>query len=231
MWLDIAEDDRTLLVGTAQRRLFKFILPEITNRADIKENDTFKFRQVVAKYPKNQDYPFKTATAVLVGQDVWYAVAGDDVGTTTVWANRKELEDSCGTVLKIHSSAISGIHVTQNQDFIFTIGLEDEAIIEWKVEVIEDTENRPFISTVDCTTKGDHRDEVMIKLELRFCENSSSERYLQNSISWFRGVTNKMLNNLLSSSVDEIREDMKLDRRYPRLSLRLEHVYGFEVAV
>jgi hypothetical protein len=38
-----------------------------------------------------------------------------------------------------------------------------------------------------------------------------------------------MLNNILNLSLDPFTENSNLDKRYPNMSLKLSHVYGFEV--
>lgn len=72
---------------------------------------------------------------MLVGQDVWYTVAGDESGILTLWASQRELEDNCGTILRGHTGKIATIHINKDQDFVYTLGMDDEALIEWKRKI------------------------------------------------------------------------------------------------
>lgn len=75
------------------------------------------------------------------------------------------------------------------------------------------------------------KDEVMIKKDLEYCIKASKEFDLQSSFSMIRSTTNQMLNNIINLSLDPFSENSNLDKRFPNVSLKLAHVYGFEVGL
>jgi len=46
--------------------------------------------------------------------------------------DREQLESNCGGFLKGHSSTISRLVMTKSQDFFYSLGLNDNTMIEWK---------------------------------------------------------------------------------------------------
>lgn len=97
-----------------------------------------------------------------------------------------------------------------------------------KVRVIDDEEIIPQGNSYSHIVEVP-RDEEMINKDIQYCKNASKEFTLQSSLSMFRSTTNQMLNNIINLSLDPFAENSNLDKRYPNVSLRLSHVYGFEV--
>ena len=46
--------------------------------------------------------------------------------------DREQLESNCGGFLKGHSSTISRLVMTKSQDFFYSLGLNDNTMIEWR---------------------------------------------------------------------------------------------------
>jgi WD40 repeat protein len=47
-------------------------------------------------------------------------------------------------------------------------------------------------------------------------------------LALFRGTSNKLLNSLLANSLETFDESLLANKRYPQVSITLDHVYGFE---
>jgi len=56
------------------------------------------------------------------------------------------LELKCGGFLKGHSSPISRIKMKKLQDFFYSMGLNDQTVIEWQVESNQELLEFPKIS-------------------------------------------------------------------------------------
>lgn len=48
------------------------------------------------------------------------------------------METNCGGFLKGHCSQISRLIITKNQDLFYSLGLNDNTLIEWKVDFVTD---------------------------------------------------------------------------------------------
>lgn len=70
----------------------------------------------------------------------------------------------------------------------------------------------------------------VIKRERGFCSSlKESSIRTRDSLSLFRGTSNKLLNTLLANTMPNFDENNWTNKRVPELNIKLEHVYGFEV--
>ena len=52
--------------------------------------------------------------------------------------DREQLDMNCGGFLRGHSSQISRLAMTKKQDYFYSLGLNDNTLIEWRAEYVED---------------------------------------------------------------------------------------------
>jgi hypothetical protein len=69
---------------------------------------------------------------VYLGKDVWFKVMGDYHGLISLWATKSELYDNCGTLLRGHSGRISALFISKSHEQLYSIGLYDESLLQWK---------------------------------------------------------------------------------------------------
>lgn len=177
---------------------------------------------------------------VVIGQELEY-VAATRGPMLEIWKNIKDLETGCSTRVNGHSSDIFKIEVSHSKEFIYSIGKDDNCLIEWKIayELSSTTDSIP--QPVNLTKSelnkiilggADEQDAVLrINRELAFCQNigEKSLKY-RDSFTMFRGTTARQLNtlNYCTSSAYVESEDHHL-KRAPEVALSLNHVYGIEV--
>jgi hypothetical protein len=128
----VANDDRWVLISTNTKSLYKLILPEVSSKAIVLESDFFEISKLAVKYPKSTIHYNQTVATVLIGQDLMHIFSGDETGSISVWVNKEILDTNCGIILKGHTSPIADLKITQNQDLLFSLGLEDQCLLEWK---------------------------------------------------------------------------------------------------
>jgi WD40 repeat protein len=121
-----------MIVGTNQRNQYKIDLPEMKNKTIVQESDKFNVSLMCLRHPLNVSNFSQKLSPILIGQELKYIVAGDESGVVTLWKDSDQLENNCGTLLRGHSSKISSMKVTKHQDFLYTLGFDDNAILEWK---------------------------------------------------------------------------------------------------
>lgn len=73
------------------------------------------------------------------------------------------------------------------------------------------------------------KDEIMINLDLQFCQSAAQDKTLLSSLSLFRGTTSNTLNSIIKLNLEQFSETYTLHKRYPSVDLQLKHIYGFEV--
>lgn len=231
--INFCDDNRVMIIGTNTRNHYKLDLPEMKNKNLVQESDSFNISLLRLKYPSHIANFSDKLSPILLGQELKYIVAGDETGVVTLWKDEDQLDSNCGTLLRGHSSRIRYLAVTKHQDFLYTLGYSDNTIIEWKVDLVTGPlqENRIKNTRTEKLSVGGHivEDEMILR-ELYFCssfkENSSTR--LRDTLTLFRGTTHKMLNAIISKDMDAFDETNAYNKRYPELSLTLNHVYGFE---
>ena len=57
---------------------------------------------------------------------------GDDNSNVYFWKGKGQLEEKCGGVLKGHSPMVYKMVVDKSQVLFYSMGLNDNTIIEWK---------------------------------------------------------------------------------------------------
>ena len=189
-------------------------------------HESFDNSRVTGRYAKNVDHSADTMVCILTGSSSRHTVSADDRGVTTVYSSIEELSNRCGTILRTHTSNISSIHMTTDQSCMYTMGMHDECIVEWSMQEVA---NNPDNNITSC--EKNNEDEAMLNIEASFCKRAARPHYLKSAVSYFRGVSNKSYNSILSPCVEECQEENMLDKRYPRCSISLYHVYGYEVSL
>ena len=219
-----------MIVVTSQRNQYKIDLPEMKNKTAIEERDKFNVSLFSLKYPVNTSNFSQRLSPILIGQELKYIVAGDDTGVVTVWKDSEQLEHNCGTLLRGHSSKISSIKVTKNQDYLFTLGQDDNSIFEWKIDLVsESSAETKLIRKAAESHSTEASIPDIIRRELDFCTSfAPNSNRSRDSFSLFRGTTNKLLNTLYSHTLEPFDENSLLNKRIPEVSIRLDRVYGFE---
>jgi hypothetical protein len=128
--------------------------------------------------------------------------------------------------------------LTKNQDIFFSLGLEDNTLIEWRskhinhifhqklVENLHEYFDDPSYINSDQTKISD---QCLIR-ELEYCFYSSGvSDKIKDQFTLFRGANQKILNSCKFSSIQSF-DDVKqfFAKRAPPLSLHLEYIYGFQ---
>jgi hypothetical protein len=92
--------------------------------------------------------------------------------------------------------------VTKNQDYLFTLGQDDNSILEWKIDLIVAPPNENKFSGMKGV--GDNKlayDESIIR-ELTFCCSTKDAPLdkLRDSLTLFRGTSHKMINGIYAEN-------------------------------
>ena len=75
---------------------------------------------------------------MIIGGDVKVFLTAGESGYIYFWRDRDQLENNCGGFLRGHASNVSRILMTKSQDVFYSVGLNDNTLIEWKIEFIND---------------------------------------------------------------------------------------------
>lgn len=140
---------------------------------------------------------------ILLGQELKYIVSGDENGIVSFWKDKEQLENNCGTMLRGHSSQIVSMAVSKNQDYLFTLGKDDNTILEWKIDLViaPEKETKSLVTRSTLDSKFPY-DECIIR-ELTFCSSTqdSSTDKLRDSLTLFRGTSHKMINGIYAENL------------------------------
>ena len=165
--------------------------------------------------------------------------------------DQEQLESNCGGFLKGHASQISKILMTKNQDLFYSLGLEDNTLIEWRSRNIFNsfiTQNlvenvNEYFDTLKNNTNFENAglmqpsdqtnisDECLIR-ELDYCFESGITDKVKDQFVLFRGANQKTLNSCKFTSIQSFNDSKDFfAKRAPPFSLHLEYIYGFQVNI
>jgi hypothetical protein len=179
---------------------------------------------------------------VVIGQELEY-IAATRGPILELWKSVRDLEVGCSFKMSGHSSDIHKIEVSSSKDFLYSIGKDDNCLIEWKVslELSSKAENssaalsKNDLSRIQNVLSDEQEDAGRIARELTFCLNigEKSLKY-RDSFTMFRGTTVRQLNTLNLKALRNLRDRDSKDellpalKRVPEITLTLNHVYGIE---
>ena len=157
-------------------------------------------------------------------------ISGDDNAYVYFWKDRDQLDSKCGGVLKGHSSQIYRLAIVKSQGYIYSLGLNDNTLVEWKVDFLME-EEEDVVKMEDIKKKEEMISHMLLR-ELKFYHFIQETQHLgfKDSLVLFRGSNQKPLNKLLLDykSLPKFKESEYIFKRPPPLSLQMDFVYGFE---
>lgn len=230
--------DSEAILTMDSRRHYRLKIDNPTKMEELEDKQTYSISIANLVYHNQVNL-----LPVIIGQELEYIVATRGP-VLEIWKNVKDLEAGCSLKANGHASDIYKIEVANSKDFIYSIGKDDNCLIEWKVdyELSTKQENnsnaltRSDMPRISAINSDEQDDVVRIARELTFCQNigEKSLKY-RDSFTMFRGTTVRQLNTLNSKALRYLKErEGKEDlgfalKRVPEISLRLNHVYGIEV--
>lgn len=220
-----------MIIVTNQRNQYLFQIPEMKERSNFDNKDSqLTISLFSSKFPQSVSNYSERSSPYLVGQELKYIVAGDESGVVTIWKDALQLENNCGTLLRGHASKISSIKVAKNQDFIFTLGHQDNSIFEWSIELITNPPKESLTHKKDAgSIPPEHKCPEQIRREQDFCVDFDPiESRSRDSFALVRGYSNKLINSMYSNTTANPDENELVNKRIPEKSIKLHRVYGFE---
>jgi WD40 repeat protein len=227
--------DTEAIVTMDTRRHYKFKIDNPGKLQELEEKQTYSISLANIVY-HNQVH----LLPVVIGQELEYIISARSQ-TLEVWKSVRDLETGCSIKVNGHSSDIFKIEVASSKDYAYSLGLDDNCLIEWKMEYDflhkADLSSSPIQSNSELRKQSavqspeDQDDLLRIHRELTFCQNIGEKALkYRDSFTMFRGTTARVLNalnNKATRGIDD-REDF-MSKRVPEISLTLNHVYGIEV--
>lgn len=227
--------DTEAIITMDTRRHYRLKLDNPTKLEELEEKQTYSISISNLIYHNQVNL-----LPAVIGQELEY-IAATRGPMLEIWKGIKDLETGCSIRVNGHASDIFKIEVSHSKEFIYSIGKEDNCLIEWKVayDLSSGTEgysqlaNNSKIDSSKVVQGGaDEQESVMrINRELAFCQNigEKSLKY-RDSFAMFRGTTARQLNTLnYKSNVYFNENEQHALKRAPEIALSLNHVYGLEV--
>ncbi|CAD8183513.1 unnamed protein product [Paramecium pentaurelia] len=247
--LDFVDDCKAFIVGTTMKNQYKIELPDLKSKNLLQENEKLNSTTWVIRYPlsssSNQNSKKEQYLPLLIGGDVKIFLAAGEGGYVYFWRDREQLETNCGGFLRGHASNVSRLQMTKSQDVFYTVGTNDNTLIEWKIDFINDLAdfskpfqqddklqiNKPGLNNFSmASNKQDFNQTIdeIFKREKDYCFflNNISDKFRDNFVQ-FRATNQKMLNGLLQELIPPFDKKQHVMKRAPPLSLTLDYIYGF----
>lgn len=220
---NFSDDGSFFLITTILRKNYKISVTDSKKQEELEEKDSFNMSQANLVYPSSSGN-----SPVILGPEIEYIVSAWN-DKVVLWKSLKDLETNCGVVVHGHSSHIAKLHVSHTKNFVYSLGREDNCLLEWKVDL---EYIKPEEVKVKLPDKGPSMIEdtaELIKRELTFCMPLTDwENTSRDTFTAFRGSTVRELNILNYNEQEVMKEDEYHKKRVPELSMSLSHVYGIE---
>jgi hypothetical protein len=226
--------DTEAIITMDVRRHYKFKIDNPGKLQELEDKQTYSISVANLVY-HNQVH----LLPVVIGQELEYIMSAKGQ-VLEVWKSVRDLETGCSIKVNGHASDIFKIEVASSKDFAYSLGYEDNCLVEWKMnyEFLHKTDQAiPHQSSGELRKQSavqvqeDQDDLLRIHRELTFCQNIGEKALKhRDSFTMFRGTTARMLNALNNKAIKAIDDKEEfMSKRVPEISLTLNHVYGIEV--
>ncbi|EGR29518.1 PH domain protein [Ichthyophthirius multifiliis] len=252
--IDFLDDNKSFLIGTNMRNQYKVELPDLKSKNIQQENEKINCTIWNMRYPLHTKNYADSLLPIIIGGDIKVMkknqqkniykkkvfLAAGESGYLFFWRDHEQLESNCGGFLKGHASQISRLLMTKSQDIFFSLGSQDNTIIEWQVDFINDyndfskpfQEEKNFLPSSQLTENkvAQIKDDVLIR-ELAYSyigKNNYISDAFRDTFLLFRGTNQKTLNLHLQNQIPNLQDQNHLHKRPPQASLELDFIYGFQ---
>jgi hypothetical protein len=219
---------------SSQRLVYKIDLPDLRSHNLLQENEPVNACIWHLRYPSNTKTLSNICNPLIFGGEARLICIADEHGMLHYYKDRDQLEKNCGSILMGHASSVSRLRLLKDQQAFISLGHQDNALIEWKTELLYDEKD---VALIEAGGGGDPKaeteamniydDPLLRELNFSFFLNNISDKF-RDSIVLFRGTTQKILNSMLYETIPAFPNEKLLNKRLPPLSVELDFVYGFQ---
>ena len=233
--INFCDQDRVAIITTMQKRHFRVNIDNPEKFEELDDKEVFNLSMATLSYHDSLNY-----SPVIIGQELEYIVSmrNDEL---EFWKNIPDLASNCGIRMNGHSSKVFAIKVSNSKDYVYSIGLQDNCLIEWHIAYeLSSVNDKRHLNTLG--VKGDAfqksslpsasleeaEENQKVTRECLFCQKTGEKNYThRDSFTLFRGNSVKILNALHYK--EELKDDRSfVSRRVPPISISLNYVYGLE---
>lgn len=228
-------NDSEAIITMDIRKHYKFKIDNPGKLQELEEKQTYSISIANLVYHSQVHF-----LPVIIGQELEYIISARGP-ILEFWKSVRDLETGCGIKVVGHASDIFKIEVSNSKDYAYSLGHDDNCLIEWKIDY--DFSHRgdqlppsppvksEVLKSANLQPGEEQQDLLRIQRELAFCQNIGEKSLKhRDSFTMFRGTTARQLNALHNKANKGLgdREDF-MSKRVPEISLTLNHVYGIEV--
>lgn len=232
--MNLDEDLSYLYLGNQKNEITCISMSGFRVKEDISEEQLINIRRGEFSFALIGKEEAISTDPVLLGNDLNYIVTSDLFGNIIIFKDIKMVKENCGIYCFGHSSKVKKILMTVSKKNLFSVGKEDNCLIEWSVDWQDTiaTPNNKLINVIEgaiAKTDMEIQEQVITKREIEFCRGKEEENTLPNdNFIMARGYQNKHWNYLSYADHLQFEEDHLLSKRVPPVSIKLSHVYGVE---